>query len=76
MNGLNVSTPPFMMKIITQSFADSEKLYNTLHASAIHDDFYLDNLILEIGKPKENIEIRGWKERFNNLFLKELPKGE
>ena len=45
-NGLNVSTPPFSMKIITPSFTDSEKLYNYLEASAIHDDFYLDDLIL------------------------------
>ena len=73
MDGLNVSGPPFRVKIITQSFANSEKLYNTLHASEIHDDFYLDNLNLEIGEPKEKIKIRGWKERYNNLFLKELP---
>ena len=43
-NGLNVSTPPFTMKIISPTIADSEKLYNYLAASAIHDDFYLDNL--------------------------------
>ena len=75
-DGLNVSVPPFSVKIITQTFASSEKLYNTLHASEIHDDFYLDNLILEIGEPKQEIKIRGWKERYTNLFLKELPKGE
>ena len=76
MNGLNVSTPPFSMKIITQSFADSEKVYNYLLGSSIHDDFYLDNLILAIGKPNRAVEIRGWNEKFENLYLKELPKGE
>lgn len=75
-NGVNVSPPPFNIKIITQTFADSEKLYNTIQASEIIDDFYLDNFSLEIGNPERNVEIRGWKERFTNLYLKELPKGE
>ena len=64
------------MKIITHSFADSEKVYNYLLGSSIHDDFYLDNLILAIGKPNWAVEIRGWNEKFENLYLKELPKGE
>ena len=75
-NGLNISTPPFTMKIITPTIAESEKIYNFLSASTIHDDFYLDNLLLEIGKPEERIEIRGYQERYENQFLKEIPKGE
>lgn len=75
-NGLNVSTPPFKMKIITQNFADSEKLYNYLSSSSIHDDFYLDNLTLSIGKPNKAVEMRSWDEKFENLYLKEVPKGE
>ncbi|MBB4824017.1 uncharacterized protein YlxW (UPF0749 family) [Sporosarcina luteola] len=75
-NGLDVSTPPFEMKIVTQSMQDCEKLYNYLLASSIHDDFYLENLIIEISEPKEEVEIRGWPEKFENLYLEELPKGE
>ena len=75
-NGINISTPPFKIKVIAQTFADSEKLFNTIHASEINDDFYLDDLILDIGNPERNVEIRGWKERFNNLYLNEAPKGE
>lgn len=75
-NGLNVSTPPFSMKIISPTLGDSEKLYNYLAASTIHDDFYLDDLILEVGKPEMAVEVRGYPEKFENLFLEELPKGE
>ncbi|MFS0574343.1 DUF881 domain-containing protein [Sporosarcina sp. 179-K 3D1 HS] len=75
-NGLNVSTPPFSIKIISPSLADSEKLYNYLLASSIHDDFYLDNLIMDIGQPTTSIRIRSGAEEFENRFLKELPKGE
>lgn len=75
-NGLNVSTPPFTIKIISETLADSEKLYNYLLASSIHDDFYIDNLILDIGEPTHTVRIRGGSDDFVNRFLKELPKGE
>lgn len=75
-NGLNVSSPPFKIKVVTDTIEDSEKVYNTLHASLIHDDFYLDDLILKISMPQEHVDVKGWKENFNNLYLKELPKGE
>lgn len=75
-NGLNVSTPPFTIKIISQTLSDSEKLYNYLLASSIHDDFYLDNLVLDIHPPEEDILIRGWPEQFENLYLNELSKGD
>ncbi len=75
-NGLNIATPPFKIKVMTQTFAESEKLYNLLLASSIQDDFYLDNLILEVNEPSEHIKIRGWTERFTNLYLHELPEGE
>lgn len=75
-NGLNVSTPPFTIKIITETFQDSEKVYSTLLASTIHDDFYLDDLILKVGDPQENVKIRGWKSSFKNSYLNELQKGE
>lgn len=75
-NGLNVSTPPFFIKIISPTLAESEKLYNYLVASTIHDDFYLDNFILDVGKPEASVTIRAFPEKFDNQFLEELPKGE
>ncbi|MDS9470500.1 DUF881 domain-containing protein [Sporosarcina pasteurii] len=75
-NGLNVASPPFTIKVITDTSKDSEMVYNTLQASAIHDDFYLDDLVLRVGEPVNSVKIRGWKESVKNLYLNELPKGE
>jgi uncharacterized protein YlxW (UPF0749 family) len=75
-NALNVSSPPFKIRIISPSLADSEKLYNFLSASSIHDDFYLDDLILEVKKPEREILIKGYPDKYVNRYLKELPKGE
>lgn len=75
-NGLNVSTPPFTLKIISPSEKENEKMYNYLASSPIHDDFYLDNLLLDISKQNTPIKIRGFPEKFYNQFLEEMPKGE
>lgn len=75
-NGKNVSTPPFTIKVVTDTMEDSEKVYNTLRASVIHDDFYLDDLLLKMSMPKEYVEIKGYQEPIENLHLKESPKGE
>lgn len=76
LNGVNISTPPFTLKIVTENFEDSEKLFIALQSSSIQGDFYVDNLVLDIGEPEKSVKIRGWKERPNNVYLNELPKGE
>lgn len=75
-NGLNISSPPFKIQVITNDLADAEKIYSTLHASTIHDDFYLDNLILKVRNPVKEVTIKGWKEDIRKLYLNERLKGE
>lgn len=73
-NGLNVKNPPFTIKIVTETFEDSEKVYNYLLASPLHDDFYIDNLIIDIHEPSEQIELNGWTEQVELMYLQQLPK--
>lgn len=55
-----VETPPFSIKIISESMEDSEKLYNHLLASRILDDFYIDNLTLTISEPQTDLVIEAY----------------
>lgn len=75
-NNLAIRNAPFTIKIGTSSFEDAKKMYNQLAASAIGDDFYIDNLTLEIGNPVNNLTISGYDQTINNQFLKENPGGE
>ena len=75
-NGLPVSSPPFQIKILSASLENSEKLYNFLQSSAILDDFYLDDFILDIRVPTEDVTISGRSDQIGNRFLKELKKGD
>lgn len=56
-NGLPVALPPFEIKILSTTFEDSEKLYNFLLSSSLSDDFFLDDFILEIRSPENNVTI-------------------
>ena len=76
MNNFAIRNAPFTIKIGTSSFEDAKKMYNQLEASAIGDDFYIDNLTLEIGDPVNNLTISGYDQSVNNQFLQEIPGGE
>lgn len=75
-NNLAIRNAPFTIKIGTSSFEEAKKMYNQLVASAIGDDFYIDNLTLEIGDPVNNLTISGYDQSINNQFLQENPGGE
>lgn len=75
-NNLPIRKAPFFIKIGTSSFEDAKKMYNQLEASAIGDDFYIDNLRLVIEEPVNNLEISGYDQSVRIEFLKEVPGGE
>ncbi|TQR16477.1 DUF881 domain-containing protein [Psychrobacillus vulpis] len=75
-NNLAVKTAPFTIKVGTSTFEDAKKMYNQLEASAIGDDFYIDNLKLVIGEPENNVKIAAYDQSISKQFLLEIPGGE
>lgn len=70
-----VETPPFSIKIISESMEDSEKLYNHLLASRILDDFYIDNLTLTVSEPKGDLVIEAYDDAIETKYL-QASEGE
>ncbi|MGB3261031.1 DUF881 domain-containing protein [Paenisporosarcina sp.] len=75
-NSLNVRTPPFKIRIGTETMEDAEKLYNHLQSSMIADDFFIDNLTLTIEEPKDQISIPAYDQPIENNYLKNTSKGD
>ncbi|CEG22398.1 hypothetical protein BN1080_01324 [Planococcus massiliensis] len=69
-NAIPIQTPPFKIKIASNSMEDTEKLYNHLLSSRILDDFYIDNLSVEISAPKEQVTIEPYEKELNYRHLK------
>lgn len=68
-NAIPIQTPPFKIKIASNSMEDTEKLYNHLLSSRILDDFYIDNLSVEISAPQEQVTIEPYEEKLNYRHL-------
>ncbi|TWT07440.1 DUF881 domain-containing protein [Planococcus sp. CPCC 101016] len=70
-----VQTPPFSLKIISGSMEESEKLYNHLLASRILDDFYIDNLTLNVSEPQNDMMIEAYDGTIDTKHL-QASEGE
>lgn len=68
-NAIPIQTPPFKIKIASNSMEDTEKLYNHLLSSRILDDFYIDNLSVEISAPQEQVTIEPYAKELNYRHL-------
>lgn len=75
-NSKPISKTDVEIRVITESYEKSEKLYSYLYASSFRDDFYVDNLNLVINKAQKNISISGFDGNLTNTFLKEKNKGD
>lgn len=70
-----ISTPPFTIAITAASMEEARKLSSYLTASAIHDDFYIDDLIITISEPLEELVLPAFKKEINMEHL-EAGEGE
>ncbi len=75
-NGLNVKSPPFKIRIGTETKEDAKLLYNHLQSSMIADDFFIDDLNLMIGEPENRISIPAFDQVINNNYLHNVTEGD
>jgi len=53
----SLKTLPFYIHIITENMEVAEKMYNRMQVSSTKDDFFIDNLKVEISKPNKTIVV-------------------
>lgn len=68
-NTIPIQTPPFIIKIVSNSMEDTEKLYNHLLSSRILDDFYIDNLSVVISEPQEDLTVEAYEKELDYRHL-------
>ncbi|MFP3345680.1 hypothetical protein R0J87_24675, partial [Halomonas sp. SIMBA_159] len=57
-----ISTPPLTIAITAKSMEEARKLHSYLSASAIHEDFYIDDLTIAISDPQEQLTLPAFDE--------------
>jgi uncharacterized protein YlxW (UPF0749 family) len=78
-NGHSLSRLPIEIKVITENSQKAEKLYNQLQVSKAIEDFFIDNLRVQIMKPAQtgNIVIPAYQDsnRVRNIEPVKADKG-
>ncbi|TWT28106.1 DUF881 domain-containing protein [Planomicrobium sp. CPCC 101110] len=70
-NANPIQTPPFTAKIVAGSTEDAEKLYNYLLSSPLLDDFYIDDLVVTVSEPKDDMVVEAYDGEISYQHLKE-----
>lgn len=70
-----ISTPPLTIAITAKSMEEARKLHSYLSASAIHEDFYIDDLTIVISDPQEQLTLPAFDEEIRMEYL-EAGEGE
>lgn len=73
-NTVPIQTPPFKIKIIANSMEDTETLYNHLLSSPLRDDFYIDDLIVEVAEPSAELAIEAYDKDIDYNLLEEAKE--
>ena len=63
------------IKVITATEEEAGKLYNHLMASTFMDEFFIDNMMLQVGQPQEAITIKATDVEISHSYLTEY-KGD
>jgi len=64
-----ISTPPFTIGITATSMEEARKLASHLTASAIHDDFYIDDLTITISELQDELVLPAFDKEINMEHL-------
>ncbi|MBB5178982.1 uncharacterized protein YlxW (UPF0749 family) [Planomicrobium koreense] len=73
-NTVPIQTPPFNIKIVANSMEDTETLYNHLLSSPLRDDFYIDDLIVEVSEPTAELAIEAYGKDIDYNLLEEAKE--
>lgn len=61
-DGFPINTIPFEIRILTKNIKDAEKLYNRMQVSRAIEDFFIDNLRVNIGSPQKGLIVPAYEE--------------
>lgn len=68
-DGYNLNIFPITIQVISE---DAEKLFNRISGSTLKDDYAIDNLMLSISKPEEEIVVPAYEETIRVKHMQPL----
>lgn len=75
-NGHSLNTFPIEIKVIAPSAQDAEKLFNRMQVSQVLEDFFIDNLQVNIKKPQRDIEVPAYEDTVRIRYMEPVDTGK
>ena len=69
-NGRILSKSNIEIKVLANSYDQAKKLYNYILASSLMDEFFIDNLVLEVSEVKTELTIASTVQKVERTYLK------
>ena len=69
-NGRILSKSNAEIKVLSNSYEQAKKLYNYILASSLMDEFFIDNLMLEVSEVQEDLTISATVQLMEQVYLK------
>lgn len=69
-NGRSLRKSNTEIRIVTDSYEDAKKLYNYILSSSLMDEFFIDNLVLEISEVETDLTIASTVPVVDRMYLK------
>lgn len=66
---------PIEIKVLAENKEEAKKLYNMMQISSIPDDFFVDNILLEISEPQEEITIPPYDGEIRVEVMESIGEG-
>ena len=69
-NGRILSKSNAEIKVLANSYEQAKKLYNYILASSLRDEFFIDNLMLDVSEVEEELTISSTVQLKDQMYLK------
>ncbi|WP_421384472.1 DUF881 domain-containing protein [Bacillus salacetis] len=74
-DGYPINTIPFEIRILTKNLKDAQDLHNRMQVSRAIEDFFIDNLSVNIGSPMESLTVPAYGDTIRIRYMEPVTEG-
>ncbi|WP_456271620.1 DUF881 domain-containing protein [Bacillus sp. AK031] len=74
-DGFPINTIPFEIRVLTKNLDDAKDLYKRMQVSRAIEDFFIDNLRVNISSPVESLTVPAYEDTIRVRYMEPETKG-
>ncbi|WP_170006947.1 DUF881 domain-containing protein [Bacillus fonticola] len=75
-DGKSLYRYPMEIQVVTETMEDAERLYNRLVSSRMTDEFFIDDLLLEVGRPDSRVTLPAYGAPIRIRYMEAVEEDE